>query len=266
MTSMVFRSIQFGRNCRRGIALGLVGIVVVLSLVACVGSRPVTHQGLVEDPKTGLLFGSVIEKNILSDPTFYKNPKIKVRIRNTSGDTAFELKRFTGKIRDAFEATGYETTTANDFGILVDVNVMYSGQIQLSLSEEFAFIGGAAGAVGGAKAGSGTTDIAVGAISGATIGGILGSFVTQDTYIIVSRATFAVIKDLKKSKKTVTFSRSAKLKNVDDPDEEEKVILKRFKRRVTTGIAVYAGGTSVSQTEIAGEVRQRLVRIIGDFI
>ena len=71
---------------------------------------------------------------------------------------------------------------------------------------------------------------------------------------------------LKKSKKKITFSRSAKLKNIDDPDDEEKVVLSGFKKAYTTGVAVFAGGRNISQAEIAGEVRQRIIRIVSDFI
>ncbi len=78
--------------------------------------------------------------------------------------------------------------------------------------------------------------------------------------------TFGVIKESKKSKKRITFSRSAKLKNIDDPDEEEKVVLSGFKKAYTTGVAVFAGGRNVPQAEIAGEVRQRIIRIVSDFI
>ena len=249
----------------RPIVMGIAALGLSVTMAGCVGSRTPVQQGLVEDPATGHLYGSVIEKNIITDPSFYKNPKIKLRLRNTSGDTAFDMKQLAGQIRDAYESAGYETASGNDFGILVDVNVMYSGQIQTSLADEFAFLGAAGGGVAGAQVGTSNADIAAGAVSGATLGAVIGSFVTQDTYIVVARASFGVVRDLKKSRKTVTFSRSEKVRNIDDPDDE-KVILKRFKQRSTTGIAVYAGGTNVAQSDIAADVRQRLARILGDFI
>lgn len=244
-------------------ALSFAGMIALAFLLA--GCAPPTRLGMVKDPQTGLMFGSQIERNFVTDATFYKNRKIKVRIRNTSGDTAFGLRQFTEKLRAAYAANGYEPTTDDDFGLLVDVNVRYSGQVQTNLAAEFAFLGGVAGGIAGYRSTT-TAGTAIGASAGATLGSIIGSFVTDDTYIIIADVTFGVIKASKKSKKKITFSRSAKLKNIDDPDDEEKVVLSGFKKAYTTGVAVFAGGRNISQAEIAGEVRQRIIRIVSDFI
>ena len=223
----------------------VVGMIALAFLLA--GCAPPTRLGMVKDPQTGLMFGSLIERNFVPDASFYKNRKIKVLIRNTSGDTAFGLRQFTEKLRAAYAANGYEPTADDDFGLLVDVNVRYSGQVQTTLATEFAFLGGVGGSLAGAyKSGDDIGTIA-GAAAGATLGAILGSFVTDDTYIIIADVTFGVIKTSKRSKKRITFSRSAKLKNIDDPDKEEKVVLSGFKKAYSTGVAVFAGGRNVPQ-------------------
>jgi hypothetical protein len=125
-------------------ALPFAGMIAVAFLLA--GCAPPTRLGMVKDPQTGLMFGSQIERNFVTDATFYKNRKIKVRIRNTSGDTAFVLRQFSKNLRAAYAANGYEPTADDDFGLLVDVNVRYSGQVQTNLAAEFAFLGGVAGA------------------------------------------------------------------------------------------------------------------------
>ena len=244
-------------------AAPLAGMIALAFLLA--GCAPPTRLGMVKDPQTGLMFGSQIERNFVTDATFYKNRKIKVRIRNTSGDTAFGLRQFTEKLRAAYAANGYEPTNDDDFGLLVDVNVRYSGQVQTNLAAEFAFLGGVGGGIAGYRSNT-TAGTAIGVAAGATLGSIIGSFITDDTYIIVADVTFGVIKTSKKSKKRITFSRSAKLKNIDDPDEEEKVVLSGFKKAYSTGVAVFAGGRNVPQVRIAGEVRQRIIRIVSDFI
>ncbi len=246
-----------------GALAGMVLLLAGVVLSACV-NQP-NRMGMVRDTKTGLMFGSTIEKTLVTDASFYTNNKIKVRSRNTSGDTAFGLRQFTDKLRAAYRSTGYQPTSANDFGLIMDVNVMYSGQIQQNLSNEFAFLGATAGGIYGYRS-QANAGAALGSVAGATVGSILGSFITEDTYIIVTRVTFGVVKKQKESKKRITFSRSAKLKNTDDPDEEDKVYKRGFKKTYSTKVAVYAGGSNVSQAEIARQVRERIIRIVSEFI
>ena len=114
-------------------------------LVLLVGCAQPSRMGMVKDPQTGLQFGSVVEKNLVTDASFHENKKIKVRIRNTSGDTAFDLYGFQSHIESAYRQAGYSPTSGDDFGLLVDVNVMYSGQIQTNLMSQYAFLGASAG-------------------------------------------------------------------------------------------------------------------------
>jgi uncharacterized protein YcfJ len=242
-----------------------IAVSSMLMLASCNIGQPTTRLGMVKDPETGLMFGSVIEKNIVTDASFYNNNKIKVRTRNTSGDLAFGLRTFTRQLEKAYAESGYEPVTGNDFGLLIDLNVRYSGQIQKNLAVEYSVLGAAAGGIAGYRS-SANAGTAIGAVSGVTLGNILGSFITDDTYIIIADVTFAVVKKYRKSRKQVTFSRSAKLKNVDDPDVDEQIINRGFKKTYTTQISVYAGGRNVSQAEISGEVRKRIIRIAGDLI
>lgn len=236
--------------------------VAVLVLSGCAQN---TRMGMVKDPETGLMYGSTIDRHLVTDPSFYRNSKIKVRTRNTSGDLAFGLREFTNDLNKAYAEKGYEPTEKDDFGLIMDVNVMYSGHIQHTAASTFSFLGAAAGQIYGArsKAAYGND---MGLVTGATLGAILGNHVTEDTYMIIARVTFGSVKKSKQSQKTVTFSRSEKLKNIDDLDEEDKVYKKGFKKTYTTQVAVYAGGLNVSQREIAEEVRRRMIRIVGDYI
>ncbi|MCC7015911.1 MAG: hypothetical protein IT564_01755 [Rhodospirillales bacterium] len=250
-------------------------ILVVINLAACGNIvSPPARLGMVKDPDTGLQFGSVIEKNIVTDPSFHKNKRIKVRVRNTSGDVAFDLKRFTDQIRAAYRETGYQPTDGDDFGIMVDVNVMYSGQVQTNLANEFSFLGAAAGATAGGIAGyrSNTTagtaiGVAAGTVAGATLGSIIGSYITDDTYIIIARVTFGIIKGpARRDGKTITFSRSITGHPEDEEEKEEKRQERGIRDAVSTRMSVFAGGRNVRQSDIAEEVRQRFVRIVSDVI
>ncbi len=236
--------------------------IIALSLSACI-SAPPTRLGMVKNPDTGLMIGSNVEKTIITDASFHKNNKIKVRIRNTSGDTAFDLNAFRSTLENAYARAGYEPTSEGDFGILVDVNVRYSGHIQTNLEASYGFLGAAAGGITGYRSGT-SAGTAIGTVAGATLGSILGSFTTDDTYIIITNVTYASIKDSrsKKPAKTVTFSRSTSLYN----EEEENESTRSLKKTITTGVAVYAGGRNTEQSDIAKQVRERIARIVSDII
>lgn len=247
-------------------SLILSAAIFAFALSGCIGA-PTTRMGMVkQEDGSGLMIGSSVERNIVTDASFYKNKKVKVRIRNTSGDTAFDMNGFRSQIERAYDSIGFEPTSDDDFGILVDVNVRYSGQIQTNMSVEYGFLGGVSGGLAGASIGTTRTDIGIGTVSGATLGSIIGSYVTDDTYIIVTSVTVATVTDRSTSKpsKTITFSRS---RQTDEEDEEDKNRSKRgLKRSVQTGVAVYAGGRNTSQSEIAGIVRARIARIVGNII
>lgn len=237
-------------------------LLLTALLGACAGPMA-PRQGMVVDEKTGLMYGSAIQRNIVTDATFYNNRKIKVRTRNTSGDEVFSLSSFTGNLRTAYAAKGYDPTNEDDFGLLIDVNVMYSGQVQINQAASFTMIGALLGSTYGGQTDRG---VITGTLSGATLGNIVGHYATEDTYMVIARVTFAVLKPYKESTKRITFSRSKKLKNIDDPNEDDKVYRRGFKNTFTTEIAVYAGGRNLKQSQIVEEVRKRAVRIIADFI
>lgn len=237
----------------------------LLALAGCVGQQP-TRLNMVKDPETGLMFGSVVDNNLVTDSSLFRNKKLKVRVRNTSGDTAFDMKSFTKQLENAYAGNGYQPDRSEDFGLMVNFNVKYSGQLQSNLSSEFAFLGGAAGGIYGyrSQANAGT---AIGVVTGATIGGILGSFVTDDTYVIVAEVDFVEIKTpSKREGKSVTFSRSITGHVEDEEDEEIRRQSRAIKKSHKVKIAVYAGGRNTTQAEIAQQVKERFARIVSDII
>ena len=238
--------------------LGLGGGLAIALVAAC---APQQRMGMVLDPATGLQFGSVIEKNLVVDSSQFSNRKIKVRIRNTSGDVAFDLGGFQDRIESAMASKGYEPTAADsdDFGILFDVNVVYSGQVTQNLAQGLGFLGGAAGGIVGAR-GVGDADIAAGVIAGATLGAILGTYVTEDTYIVVAEVTIGVVDRNDGVRETVIQF------GANEPERTRNPVFQGFLDTVNTGVSVFAGGRGIAQSRIAGEVRERFARILSDVI
>ena len=216
---------------------------------------------MVLDPETGLQFGSVIEKNLVIDASMFANHRIKVRVRNTSGDPAFSLSAFLNQIEAALAQKGYQPVAADDddFGLLFDVNVVYSGQATSNIAQEIGFLGAAAGGIAGARA-DGGVDVALGVLTGVTLGTILGSHVTEDTYIAVADVTIGIVDRADAVKETVIqFGANA-------PERVREPVAQGFSDTIQTGIAVYAGGRNTPQSQIAAAVRERFLRIVSDVI
>lgn len=243
------------RRIRRT-AIVIAAVLIGLDLAACAPRR---HSGMVVDPVTGLQYGSTVERNLVVDASQFEDRRLKLRIRNSSGDPAFDLGAFRGALEGAYRDKGFQPVAGDAFGVLLDVNVLYSGQTSEGLVREYAFLGTAAGGAGGYYA-AGEPAAVVGLIAGASLGAILGSYVTDDTYIVVAEVTLAV-----PDGRTGTVERTIQF-GADAKTETEPAGLRRFEQQIRTGVAVYAGGRNVNQQEIADDVRQRFRRILTDVI
>jgi hypothetical protein len=229
--------------------------------VAFTGCAPTARYGMLEDPQTGLMWGSAVERNLVVDAAQLENRKVKLTLRNVSGEPSYDLGAFQKRLLDALIAKGYTPTAGDDFGLKLDVNVMYTGHVQSNLAREFAFLGGTAGGVAGYQRSNQSRNAAAGMLAGATLGAIVGSYARDDTYITVAEVTVAVADQYRGStKKTISFSASP-------PKQEERPSsIKPFEAVLRTKVAVYAGGRNVAHQQVADGVRQRMVRILADII
>ncbi|WP_147821562.1 complement resistance protein TraT [Salidesulfovibrio onnuriiensis] len=245
------------------------GNKVLLSLLCVallIGGCGKSRYGMVREPRTSLMYGSYLSDNFVVDSSLYHNKKLKVRIRNTSGDPEFDLKQFKTVLEAAYEQAGYTVTQEDDFGILLDVNVKYSGQIQDDFNEKGRDAGAIAGGIAGAYHGIERHDATdtlvggtIGVVVGATIGTILGSFVTDDTYIIITDLALATVSP-KKADDTTTITFGGKKK------KWKKNNFRGFRSVDKVRLYVYAGGRMTDQAEISEGVRSRFVRILQDII
>lgn len=238
----------------------VVTAVLAFSFFGLAGCMDTPRMGMIKDPTTGIQYGSVVGKSFFIDSEQFPNKIVKVSARNVSGDMQYDIRRFEDDLRRTFEGKGYEAYKNNGFGLKVDIAVEYSGHIQDNMSGTFGLLGAGAGAVAGRHSDAMAAE-GIGLVAGATLGAIAGSYVTDDTYIMIATVTIGIM-DSKSGKtvRTITFSSSPKLQ------EEEDDGFKRFKEVGSTKIAVYAGGRNVAQSEVVGEVRRRLIRIVSDII
>jgi len=235
------------------------GALVATGLLAACQSGQ-SRLNMVTDPGTGLKYGSVVEKSVFIDADQFENNAIKVAIRNTSGDPAFDVRGFRSDLERSYADKGFKPTR-DDFGIKLDLNVVYSGHIREDMSAQFGFLGAAAGGIAGYRSPT-RAGTAIGVLAGATIGSIIGGTQSRDTYITISEVAIGIAeaKSVGQTSKSVTFGSSPKLQ------EERKSGFKPFRGVLRTKIAVYGGGRNVSQAQIAAEVKRRLIRIVSDLI
>lgn len=238
-------------------------IFSVCAVFIVVGCAAPPRAGMVIDPQTGLQFGSMIEKNFFLDSSQFKNRSIKVSTRNASGDQAYQVSAFTNNLNDAFSKKGFIPTQEDSFGIKLDINVLYSGQIQTNLGSQFAFLGGTGGGIAGYRSNA-VAGTATGMLVGATIGSIIGSNITDDTYMVVAEVSLGITDSLGNEggdRKVISFGSSPKFQEEKLPSN-----FKPFREVMRTKIAVYAGGRNTTQAQIAEQVKRRLVGIVSDSI
>lgn len=226
-------------------------LVLAVLVSSCAGPA---RYGMVEDPQTGMQFGSAIEKNIFVDSSQFANRTVKVTTRNVSGDRNYQLGGFEHDLARALQARGYAPTSSEKFGIRFDLNVLYSGHIQSNMTNQYAFLGAGAGGVAGYRSDT-RAGTAAGALAGATIGSIIGSNVTDDTYIVVAEVSIGVTDAASAGSSTITFSSSPPMQR------QSTGAVNPFREVLRTKIAVYAGGRNTAQSQVADEIRRRLVDI-----
>ena len=241
-------------------------VCVVAALAACVTTQKNKYR-LVEDEKTGYSYGATKSGEFIADPAMFRNSKLKLRIRNTTGDPSLDLYEFRQQLEQAYSGVGYEITDDDDFGILLDVNVRYFGQVTEMLPAEYTFLGAAAGGVAGSSTGiqkgkpaDMLTGMAAGTVIGAALTEILRNYATEETFIIISSITLGtVMPEFVEDESTISFVTGKRIK-------EKKTNFKGFRSRNTVNLGVYAGGMMAGKSDIIDEVRARHLRILKDII
>ncbi len=244
---------------RTKIFAAVIAIMALSMLMSGCQSRQ--RMGMVREKGTGLMYGSYMDGNLFMDPSQFSNPTIKLSIRNTSGDPAVNLKTLRADLEKSYIDKGYEITKGKDYGIHIDVNMRYSGQMSTNMAIEYGLVGAATGGYAGSKAPRSTDGAVLGTAGGATVGAILGSYSTEDTYIMFADVAIGLVDTLAKRKKfTITFG------DTQIKKDDENTGFTAYRAREKSKIAVYAGGDNVHQSEIVDGVTSRFKRILEDVI
>lgn len=233
-------------------------LLILLALVASCAQS--SRYGMVLDQNTGLQYGSVVENNLVVDAEQFDNHNLKLKIRNTSGDPIFDLDNFKHHLLSEYRKKGYESNPNEPYGIVLDVNVVYSGQVTQNMALQYGLLGGAAGGIIGSRsnAQSGT---AIGVVTGLTIGSILGSYHQDQTYVVVVEVTLGIFDEIRgRMNEKIIFGTDKEI------ERSERTGRRPFEEYLESGIAVYAGGRNINQFVIADGVRTRMTKILEDII
>ncbi|MFW5837772.1 MAG: complement resistance protein TraT [Desulfovibrionaceae bacterium] len=248
---------------RRTSLLMAFAALAVLVLGSC---QPKSRMGMVVDPDTGLQYGSVVSGSLTMDPSLLKDTRLKIRLRNTSGDPVFNLQEFRTLLEQSYEAQGYEIVRDGDFGVLLDVNVVYSGQATETMALEYGLLGAgggaAAGFYGNQQSSSRGAQTGMGAVSGAALGAVIGNYVRDETFCVVSQISVAIPRSKKEApESTIVFSESRKRRK-----EEMRRVFRQYRHKYDLTAASYAGGQGIDQSAIAQQVRERFYRIVANIM
>ncbi len=229
--------------------------------LAVAGCQRRNQGDLVVDAKTDRMYGMRADSAVFTDAALFPNRRLKLSVRNLSGDPVWDLDGTRDQVMAGYLDKGFERSDGVDFGIKVDLNVVRSQQYDVDLLAQFAFFGATAGGVAGGGVGAATggtgsilPGVAVGMAAGSTLGALASYFTADHIYVVVTEATFAIRRNSTKAKRVVTFDGSPRI------EEWEESGYGSFHKVHRVMIANYGGGRSVSQSDIADDIRRRQIR------
>jgi len=242
---------------RRGfITLGTLGLAGLLG--ACQRGNV---GDMVVDAKSDRMYGMRADGSVFTDAALYPNRRLKLSVRNLSGDPAWDLDSVRERILQGYLAKGYQPSDGVDFGLKVDLNVVRSQQFDRDMMTQFAVLGGVGGAAAGAGIngsqngpGGAAGGAAMGLAAGATLAAIAGYFIADNIYVVVTEATFAVRRNANRPRRVVTFDGSPRIEDWEESGAGSFAQVHRVQ------IANYGGGRMVTQQDMANDIRDRQIR------
>ncbi|MBR9970190.1 complement resistance protein TraT [Magnetospirillum sulfuroxidans] len=223
---------------------------------------------MVVDSKTDRMYGMRSDGSIFTDPMLYPNRRLKLSLRNMSGDPVWDLEATRDQLYQGYVDKGYERSDGTDFGLKIDLNIIRSQQYERDMMAQFSFLGAAAGGIAGAgigaamdkSAGSAATGAGFGLAAGASLGTLAGYFTVDNIYVVVTEAVFAIRRNSTKPRRVVTFDGSPRI------EEWEEGSRGSFSDVHRVTLSNYGGGRNVTQAEMASDIRARQIRSLVSLI
>jgi outer membrane lipoprotein SlyB len=233
-------------------------LTIAFCLIIASGCTSLRDKGS-EQPITG----SVVSGSFFADSSQFRNNQVKLRLRDTSGDEFFSISRLKKNVVTGLELAGYNVTSNDDFGILIDVNVRkISRGVDASSNSG---VGVLLGGVVGAEASSGNNS-GISSVSGMIVGAVAGNSIETVIRKAGSKQTFILRADV-----NIGISES-------DSNSEAEIIIgqSKFKKSPTMStynafsmtdsleVVVYGGGNKADVVITA--IENRLGRILSSIL
>ena len=225
------------------------------------GCQRRNKDNMVVDASTDRMYGMRSDKSLFTDAALYPNRRLKLSLRNLSGDSVWDLDSTRERLYQGYISKGYERSDGNDYGLKIDLNIVRSQQYDTDMTTQFGFLGSSAGLVAGGIAGTASSGVTggfqgagAGMAAGAALGTLAGYFTVDSIYVVITEATFAIRRNSSKPRRVVTFDGSPRV------EEWEESGYGSFHNVQQVTIANYGGGRMVTQTDMAEDIRQRQIR------
>ncbi len=229
---------------------------VAIFLIGCAGgsSKPAEIET-----------GSAISGSFFADSSQFANSRVKLRIRDTSGDELLNIGRLKDQITSTLATGGYSESD-EDFGILIDVNTVRLSSVANAGGSRNSGLGTIIGGVlGGEVARKGgevtqTSGIILGAIAGTAIESILKTSGTDQTYVLVAEVNVGVRRLDESANATISIGKSR------FKQEQSDSVYEAFAMSDKLVVIAYGGGKGFSKAEVLGRIEARIARVIGGIL
>lgn len=220
-------------------------------------------------PQSKFRSGSALSKNLFVDSSQFANKKVKLRLRNSSGDPSLNVSYIRNEISQGLSQAGYTLTEGDDFGILLDLNAYQFESISSARNGNNsnaigALLGGVAGYEGAKRPGglSSGSGVIIGTIAGATLQEVLRYANETSTFILVADVNVGVKKknNTERDYFVVGGNRIA-----DEPKIEDQTFAS-FALKDTVKVMVYAGDEATNRSSTITSLEQRLGRIVANML
>ena len=236
--------------------------IKLLLLIACFF---ITGCAYNSNSTQEIKIGSSISKNLFVDSTQFTNPKVKIRLRNSSGDESINISALQADIERSLVANGYEIDKANA-GIVLDINLFFFNTVKTARNTSSNGVSTLLGGVIGYELAKGGGDISggsgaiIGAITGATMADVLRAGGDSNSYLGICDVNIGILRS--KSGDASTFSIGGN--PIEHSKNKQDSSFESFERRDTVKVSVYASNNRKSKDELALLMQQRLAKIISN--
>lgn len=218
-------------------------------------------------PANEFRIGSVTSKNIFVDASQFANRKVRLRLRNSSGNPSIDIHRIRTTVESGLRSAGY-TLEEQGAGIVMDVNLYFIDSVVEGRRQHSNHLGVLLGAVAGYEAnkrpggmGPGAGAL-VGAIAGSTLQEVVRANQEPDSYVVLADVNLGVIRQESKHRDSFVIGGNP----IERDRNDGNGTFESFAMRETVKVSVFAGDRRENRASVMEAIQDRLARIVANLI